>query len=503
MVSARAASGNSSGSYRNASREDTPVLATEEEQDWQPYTCERSDSVLSAIEKCLDNGIGACVVVDEGRPVGNVSLDDIRRAILDGSAIRDPLLEPLVGRMADPLANGQLRNDVNVDNKILSPIVTENGYLSGIKLDRSEQYVQIAHPDLTRYEFRAVLDAFISSWVSSKGAYIGKFEEEFSAFVGLPHGVAVSNGTTALHLALVALGVGPGDEVIVPDLTFAATINAVLYCGATPVIVDIDPQGWTMSAANFAAACTPNTKAVIPVHLHGRPAEIGPIADLARSRGIYVIEDCAEAHGATYNGTRVGSFSDIACFSFFANKIVTTGEGGMCLTASDSHARMLRELRDHGMVQGKSYWHERVGYNYRMTNLQAAIGQSQLWRIDRILDRNRSIAERYRRALDGIPGIAFPPTLPDAYGSVVWLTCLQVPAHLRGNLIAAAHVAEIEMRPFFHSLSAMPLYEKYAGDCPHSRALSETGINLPTSRSVDDQVIERVATLIRKVLEAA
>jgi len=481
----------------------TPVLATEDEQDFQPYTCERSDSVFAAIEKCLDNGVGACVIVDEGKPVGKVSLDDIRRAILDGSAIHEPMLDPLVSHMTDPLGNGQLRNDVNVDDKILSPIVTENGYLSGIRLDRSEQYIQIAHPDLTRHEFRAVLDAFISSWVSSKGPYIGKFEEEFSAFVGLPHGIAVSNGTAALHLALVALGIGPGDEVIVPDLTFAATINAVLYCGATPVIVDIDPLTWTMSAAGFAAACTPHTKAVIPVHLHGRPAEIGPIAELARSRSIFVIEDCAEAHGATYDGARVGTFGDIACFSFFANKIVTTGEGGMCLTASDSLARMLRELRDHGMVPGKSYWHERVGYNYRMTNLQAAIGQSQLWRIDRILDRNRSIAARYRHALDGIPGVAFPPELPDSYGNVVWLTCLQVPAHLRSRLIAAAHAADIEMRPFFHSLSAMPLYEKYAGDCLHSRALSETGVNLPTSRSVDDQVIGRIATLIRDVMGAA
>lgn len=479
------------------------MLALNEEQDCQPYICQRSDSVFAAIEKCLDNGIGACVVVDEGRPVGKVSLDDIRRAILDGSVIREPMLAPLLERLEDSQVKGRLRNDVNVDDEILSPIVAENGHLAGIRLDRSEQYIQVAHPDLTRHEFRAVLDAFISSWVSSKGAYIGKFEEEFSAFVGVPHGVAVSNGTTALHLALVALGVGPGDEVIVPDLTFAATINAVLYCGATPVIVDIDPQTWTMSMAAFAAACTPHTKAVIPVHLHGRPAEIGPITELARSRGIVVIEDCAEAHGATYNGARVGTFGDIACFSFFANKIVTTGEGGMCLTSSDSHARVLRELRDHGMAPGKSYWHERVGYNYRMTNLQAAIGQSQLWRIDRILERNRSIAERYRVELDGVPGLTFPPDLPDAYGSVVWLTCLQVPSHLRNQLLAAAHAAEIEMRPFFHSLSEMPLYEKYAGHCPTSRALSETGINLPTSRSVDDQVIRRVASLIRNVMEAA
>lgn len=480
-----------------------PVLAIEEDQDCRPYTCDRKDSLLTAIEKCLDNGLGTCLVIDDGRPVGKISLDDIRRAILDGSAISEPMVAPVMARKAEPAANGQLYNDVNVDDRVLSPIVTESGYLKGIRIDRGEQYVQIAHPDLTRHEFRAVLDAFISSWISSKGNYIGKFEEEFASYVGMPHGIAVSNGTTALHLALVALGVGPGDEVIVPDLTFAATINAVLYCGATPVIVDIDPQTWTMNLGGFAAACTPNTKAVIPVHLHGRPADIGPIVEQARQRGIFVVEDCAEAHGASYAGARVGTFGDISCFSFFANKIVTTGEGGMCLTACDNHARVLRELRDHGMAPDRAYWHERVGYNYRMTNLQAAIGQSQLWRIDRILGRNRSIAERYRQALDGIPGITFPPDLPDEYGEVVWLTCLQVPAHLRNRLIATARAADIEMRPFFHSLSAMPLYEKYAGDCPHSRVLSETGINLPTSRSVDDQVIDRVATLIRDVMGAS
>lgn len=480
------------------------MLASEEEPNHYSYVCNRSDSVFAAIEKCLDNGVGSCLVVaDDDQLIGKVSLDDIRRAILDGSALYEPTLERIIAGCIGPVESSRLRNDITVDEGILRPILTDAGTLSGITVDRSGQYIQIAKPDLTHHEFRAVLDAFISSWISSKGPYIGKFEQEFSSFVGLPHAVAVSNGTVALHLALVALGVGPGDEVIVPDLTFAATINAVLYCGATPVIVDIDPKTWTMSLEGFAAACTPRTKAVIPVHLYGRPAEIGPIATLAHRRGIFVIEDCAEAHGATYNGALVGSFGDIACFSFFANKIVTTGEGGMCLTASDVLARSLRELRDHGMTPGRSYWHERVGYNYRMTNLQAAIGQSQLWRVDRILKRNRRIAESYREVLAGIPGVVFPPDLPGGFEPVVWLTCLQVPAQQRDALIAAAQAVEIEMRPFFHPLSALPPYEKYARRCPNSIALSETGINLPTSRFVDDQVISRVAKLFQTVLGAS
>lgn len=479
-----------------------PLLETEEEQSHRAFVCHRSESIFAAVEKCLDNGLGTCLIVeDDERLVGRVSLDDIRRAILDGSAMTDPTLERhLATSAAVPIDGNRMRNDITVDEDVLQPFFNPSGQLTGIGIDRSRQYVQVARPDLTHHEFRAILDAFISSWISSKGPYIGKLEEEFSAFVGLPHGVAVSNGTVALHLALVALGIGPGDEVIVPDLTFAATINAVLYCGATPVIVDVDPQSWSMGVAEFALACTPRTKAVIPVHLYGRPAEIGPITAFARSRGIYVIEDCAEAHGAAYDNRVVGQFGDIACFSFYANKIVTTGEGGICVTASDALAKTLRELRDHGMTPGASYWHERVGYNYRMTNLQAAIGQSQLWRIDHILTRNRKLAERYREALDGIPGVSFPPQMSEHCQPVVWLTCLQVPADKRSALLAAAQAAEIEMRPFFHPLSMLPPYEKYARPCPTSIALSQTGLNLPTSRSVDGTVIRRIADLFRQVL---
>ncbi len=341
-------------------------------------------------------------------------------------------------------------------------------------------------PHMTSDDFRSVLDAFISGWISSKGPYVNKFEEDFSRFVGVRHGVAVSNGTVALHLALVALGIGPGDEVIVPDLTFAATINAVLYCGATPVIVDVDRQTWCMSREAVKRACTAQTKAIIPVHLYGRPAEIGPIADFARGRGIAVVEDCAEAHGARYRGKAVGQFGDVSCFSFYANKIVTTGEGGMCVTDSPELATSLRVLRDHGMSPDRSYWHERVGFNYRITNLQAAIGQSQIWRVNEVLQRNARIAALYREALKGIPDVRFPPQLPDEYRPVVWMTCVQVPAEKRLPLMRAAHEAQIETRPFFHPLSALPPYGKYARSCPNSIELSATGVNLPTSHSVDE-----------------
>jgi perosamine synthetase len=457
--------------------------------------CSSSETLVAAIEKCLDNGLGSCLVVgDQRRFVGRISLDDIGKAVLEGA-----LLNPTLDQHIDKFAH-RLHNDPSTDKDVLRPLLDDSGKLVGVNIDRSTQHVQVARPDMTHREFRSVLDAFLSSWISSKGPYVDKFEQEFSAFVGTRHGIAVSNGTVALHLALLALNVGAGDEVIVPDLTFAATINAVLFCGATPVIVDVDRHTWGMSLAEVQRACTPRTKAIIPVHLYGRPAEIGPIASFAAKRGIAVVEDCAEAHGARYDGRTVGQFGDISCFSFYANKIVTTGEGGMCLTNSPELSKSLRLLRDHGMTPNRSYWHERVGYNYRITNLQAAIGYSQLWRIDDTLERNKDTAEAYHRALRGIPGVKFPPALGPLYQPVVWLTAIQVPAAKRDQLLHAAYDAKIEMRPFFHSLSTLPPYEKYARVCPNSLELAATGINLPTSRSVDDQVIERVARVFRNVL---
>jgi len=453
------------------------------------FTCRQGDGLMTAIERCLDNQTGVCFVIDgAGCVLGRLTLDGIRAAIVAGRASIEDCLQPAI---ASPSGG---------TTPAVIPTLTSDGRIADVVVDRSRNFVQVAQPDLSHAEFRAVIDAFLSTWISSKGAYIEEFEREFPAFTGMRYGVATSNGTVALHLALLALGVGPGDEVVVPDLTFAATINAVLYCGATPVIVDVNPVIWTMSLNDFAAACTPRTRAVIPVHLYGRPAEIEPIAEFARRRGIYVIEDCAEAHGAQYAGRKVGSFSDISCFSFYGNKIVTTGEGGVCLTNSPVLLATLQELRSHGMVPNRGYWHERVGYNYRMTNLQAAVGVAQLRRIDRMLRRNRDLEQLYRESLGAIPGITFAPDLPRHCQPVVWLVCAHVPAAARDRLIEAARARDLEIRPFFHPLSAMPPYREFARPCPHSAALARTGINLPTSAAVDSEAVERVAGALREAL---
>ena len=220
---------------------------------------------------------------------------------------------------------------------------------------QNNNFIPIAEPQIGRNELNNLVSAFNSTWISSIGPYITQFEEEFSNYCGMKYGVSTSNGTTALHLALAALGVSEGDEVIVPDITFAATINAVLYVGATPVIVDIEEDGWCIDCDEIEKAITPRTKAIIPVHIYGQPCNMGRIVEIAKKYGLFIVEDCAEAHGAMFDEKKVGSFGDISCFSFFGNKIITTGEGGMCLTNNDELNLKMRVLRDHGMNKQFKY----------------------------------------------------------------------------------------------------------------------------------------------------
>jgi perosamine synthetase len=459
------------------------------------FVCWPGENVLSAIEKCLDNGLGVCFVVDQaGKLVGRLDLEDLRQALREGALLADGSLANLASRCQSSYSAGANQRDS------VRPVLDSSGRLLEVTVDRSRRPVQIARPDLSRAEFRLALDAFMSSWISSAGAYVKQFQENFAGFIGRRHGVAVSNGTAALHLSLVALGIGPGDEVILPDLTFAATINAVIHCGARPVIVDIDPVTWGLSAETVAPALTPRTKAIIPVHLYGRPVAMEPLLALARAHGLCVVEDCAEAIGARHAGRMVGSFGEVACFSFFANKTITTGEGGMSLTDSPALAERLTELRDHGMARGRRYWHERVGYNYRMTNPQAAIGVAQLGRIQDIFTRNRRLETLYRRLLGELPEIAFPAPLSAGDEASIWLVSVLVPSAMRAQIIDAARIAEIELRPFFYPLSEMPPYREYGRDCPVSRALSRAGLNLPTSDAVDLKVIERLKAVLWDVL---
>jgi perosamine synthetase len=359
----------------------------------------------------------------------------------------------------------------------------------------------VAEPDLGPLEEQYLLEAFRSGWISSMGAFAGRFEEAFAAFCGTRHAVSVSNGTVALHLALVAAGVGPGDEVIVPSLTFVATAAAVVHAGAAPVFVDSEPDIGTMDARAVERAVTPRTKAIIPVHLYGHPADMDPILALAKDRRLTVIEDAAEAHGATYKGCTVGSLGHLATFSFYGNKILTTGEGGMVVTSDTALAQRLRLLKDHAMDSERRYWHPKVGYNYRMTNLQAALGCAQLERFEELCRRRQRVLDLYRDAFVDRPAIRFNPSRGWAT-PVPWLVCAIMPDGCsredRDLLIANLRQAGIDSRPYFHLLSDMPPYIRFRqisaeGDgLPIAESLSARGLNLPSVGWLDAGDLQRV-----------
>jgi perosamine synthetase len=364
--------------------------------------------------------------------------------------------------------------------------------------------IPIAEPDIGEDELEKVIEAVKSGWVSSKGPFIEEFEDKFAKYIGLKHGVATSNGTAALHLALVALNIKRGDEVIIPTLTFASVANAVIYTGAKPVFVDSHPDYWCINPNELEETITGKTKAIIPVHLYGHPCDMDPIMKIAKKYNLYVIEDCAEAHGAEYKGQKVGTFGDVACFSFYGNKIITTGEGGMCLTNNDELAQKIRMLRDHGMSFDKRYWHEVVGFNYRMTNLQAALGVAQLEKISKFIKRKREIAKLYDSFLSSIEGLVLHPEMSWAK-NVYWLYSILINEEKfganRDYLMVKMAENGIETRRFFYPIHLMPPYKKYVSryDFNIADELSARGINLPSSIKLTEENIKEIANIVMEI----
>lgn len=461
------------------------------------FRCRADAPLLAAAEVALANGTGFVFAVDaDGTFTGRAHLDDIRALVREGARCWSATLADV----AAPCVTLGAREAGATQDEVAVPVVDAAGRLVDVSLRHNAAFIPVAEPDLGPSEFRNLLDAYLSTWISSTGDYIRRFEREFAAACGKKEGVATANGTVSLQLAMAALGIGPGDEVIVPDFTFAASANTVIHLGARPVLVDVDPETWCLNAETFEAAITERTRAVMPVHVFGRPAQMTEICEIARRRGIYVIEDAAEAHFARYDGKPVGSFSDVASFSFFANKILTTGEGGICVTDDPELAARMRMLRDHGMRPERRYWHEDPGYNFRMTNMQAAVGCAQLQRAPEFLAMRKSVHEAYIAALSDIPGVRFPAEGGNRSEPVIWFSCALVPADKRPALIEACKKANIDLRPFFNSLSVMPAYRRYARRCPVSEELSRTGVNLPTSRKIDASVVATIASIFRSVL---
>lgn len=357
--------------------------------------------------------------------------------------------------------------------------------------------IPVAEPAFFGNELKYVQDCINTGWISSIGEYVTKFEDGFKKYVGTSNGVSTSNGTVALHLSLAALNIGRGDEVLIPDLTFIATANAVTYTGAKPVLVDVDPDTWNIDPSKLESKINDKTKAIMPVHLYGHPCDMDPILEVAKKYNLKVIEDAAEAHGAVYKGKVVGSISDVSCFSFYGNKIITTGEGGICLTNDDGLAERLRFLKDHGMSKDKRYWHPEIGFNYRLTNIQAAIGLAQLENIDLILARKRKNAAMYNSFFKDVKGITVPPE-KDWARNVYWMYSILVGddfKYSRDEVMSRLKDNGIDTRPFFYPLHQMPPYfssEKFEV----SDKLSRQGINLPSSIKLNEEDIERIASVI-------
>ncbi|KAA0253154.1 DegT/DnrJ/EryC1/StrS family aminotransferase [Acidobacteria bacterium ACD] len=362
--------------------------------------------------------------------------------------------------------------------------------------------IPVFDPSVSEEDVQAVVEALRRGEISgSFGRSIPEFEESFAAFVGSRHGVAVSSGTTALHLAVAAAGIGPGDEVLVSASTNIATALAAVHNGALPVPVDSEAETWNLDLDRVEPLIGSRTRAIVPVHLFGHPVDMDRLTEIARRNRLVVIEDCAESHGATCRGRVTGSFGDMGCFSFYANKIVTTGEGGMVVTNDDALAERLRLLRNLGFTQPR-FRHEVAGYNFRMTGYQAAMGVSQVRRIGEILEAKRAVASRYSARLRGIPGLRLPVEKEWAR-NVYWMYGVVVEPEFglgRDELAAFLRAEGIETRTFFCPMNQQPCLRRLPGfraePCPVADRLWETGLYLPSSPGLSESSIDRVADAI-------
>ncbi len=376
------------------------------------------------------------------------------------------------------------------------PVVVPGGSLGASRI------IRVCEPRLDGNELRYLTECIQSTWISSAGSFVQRFEAAFARSVGCEFGVACTSGTTALHLALATLGLGPGDEVIVPTFTMIASPNAVAYTGATSVLVDAEPETWNMDVQQLESKVTPRTRAIMVVHTYGHPVDMDPVLDLARRRGLRVIEDAAEAHGAQYHGAPVGSVGDLAAFSFYANKIITTGEGGMLTTNNAEIARIARRLRDHAFSDTRHFWHTYPGFNYRMTNLQAAVGLAQTERLPELVEVRRKTARRYTHGLRGLEGLQHPVEMPGVK-SVFWMYGVLVLDDFgcsRDELRRRLARQGIETRTFFVPIHLQPIYYRYYGGqaYPVSERLCRQGLYLPSGPGLSDADIDSIADAVAR-----
>lgn len=371
-----------------------------------------------------------------------------------------------------------------------------------------DKFIPVCEPLYLGNEEKYTLDAIQSRWISSAGDYIRKFEEQFSNFCGVKYGIATTSGTTALHLALKAVDVQEGDEIVIPDFTMVAVLFAVLYCRAKPVFVDAEPDTSNIDVRKIEEKISPKTKAILPVHTYGHPVDMAPIIKLAEKYNLYIIEDAAEAHGAQYMDKKCGSIGHINCFSFYANKIITTGEGGMIMTSDSDLADRCRYYKNlcFPLRGRRDYVHEDLGYNYRMTNVQAALGVAQLENIDKFIERRRNNARLYNELLKDIPGIQVP-TEKEYARNVYWMYGVVINPEkfgkTRDELMENLREEGIDTRYFFKPMHSQKVLEKFGirdgGVYPITEWLSHNGLYLPSGSGLKREDIEYICEKIKEI----
>jgi perosamine synthetase len=366
--------------------------------------------------------------------------------------------------------------------------------------------IPVNEPLLTDGDYASVMEALRSGWISGAGPHIDAFEVRWAAYCGRKHGVAVANGSVALQVAVSLLDLVPGDEVILPTFTIISCALPILMGGAKPVLVDSDPRTWTMDVNQVESRITPRTRAIMAVHIYGHPVDMDPLLEVAQRHGVQVVEDAAEAHGAEYRGRRAGSFGSSSCFSFYANKLVTTGEGGMLLVDDDRLAERARRLRNLGFQPERRFVHAELGFNFRLTNLQAALGLAQIERMDEIVARKRRIGQAYTERLSEMPGIELQVQQPWAR-SVYWMYGLVLQSQT--GLDAAEFARRlarrgVETRPFFVGMHEQPVLRErglFQGErYPVAERLARQGLYLPSGLALDEPQIDQVCRAVREAL---
>lgn len=465
-----------------------------------------SSSIKNAMININKNKTGIIFITKNKSILGVVTDGDIRRHLIKNKKI-DSKIKILMNKNFISINSFETRENIfriteKFKHKIrVFPIVNKNNELVDFIFDNQIHKIPIYKPYLEGNERNYLLNCLSKNWISSGGYYVLDFENKFSKIFSNRKSLAVTSGTTALHLALVSLGIGYGDEVIVPNLTFAAVINSVLYTKAKPVVVDINKDKWTINCSEIEKSISKKTKAIIPVHIFGNPCEMNKIKKIAKKYNIFVIEDCAEAIGSKFKNKNIGTFGDCSIFSFFGNKTITTGEGGMILFKKKKHFEIAKKLRDHGMSTKKKYYHEEIGFNYRMTNMQAAIGLAQLERYKKIVRKKINIAKQYKKNLSNNKILKFQEDEKKSLNSY-WAIAVLLKKNFNFNSVEEKfNNAGIEIRNFFYPLNKQKIYKKFAKKKKYiTDEFYKNGILLPTYPSLNNSDIKYICENLKKFI---